>query len=828
MGNDSARRTLSKDELEAILESHKDWVNSSGKTGARADLSNCEFPGVDLQNAGLSCAILRGSKLHGAVLKDADLTEAQLADADLSRADLRGTVLHRSCLQNADLTGAKGPQEENLAGANLSGATLPKDFGEFEGLKYLSEISRHASNVFFMLVAACISSWLLIAATRDVELITGTTTTVLPVIQASVSIRNAYVVVPLILLGLYIYMHLYLQDLKEARASLPAIFPDGLSIEKRSYPWLLTNLIRSQSPEQVSRPIPLRMLRFMVSFAFGWLLVPVTILLFWLFYVRAHDDIRTILQIIILAMTTFFAILSWRLIREIPGNQQLGVTGCHSAGHQELWRQGLFLSIGNLHWAIGVLVVLGCSFWSYKALSGQLVLSKLSCHLFKKDISCHLLHADIEGEDVSERLRGWYRLSKSDQEERLPAKGANLEKKNLRRINASGAFLVKAKLGEAELQDAELVEADLRMANLQGAYLNQAALQGAVLIDADLKNVRLHYANLTDAELKGADFKGAWIAGANFRNTKNFDPEKFKDACDNRDTILPDGIQLELVNCPDQETLDDALNAHEKSQQPGSSKGKPANLTRADLVGKDLSNRNLNNIILKRADLKWASLKRTRLQKANLKGVELLGANLELAELQGANLEKAGLVSANLELAKMQGSRLTGAYLQGANLKEAELQGANLEKAGLVRANLELAKMQRSTLTDAYLQTANLKGANLKGANLEGANLEGANLKEAELQGANLEKAGLVSANLELAKMQRSTLTDAYLQTANLKGANLEGANLEGADLSGTNLKGANLEGCKNLTQQQLDGACGDEKTRLPNGLSISSCDKMH
>lgn len=37
-------------------------------------------------------------------------------------------------------------------------------------------------------------------------------------------------------------------------------------------------------------------------------------------------------------------------------------------------------------------------------------------------------------------------------------------------------------------------------------------------------------------------------------------------------------------------------------------------------------------------------------------------------------------------------------------------------------------------------------------------------------------------------------------------------------------LSGADLTGAKNLTQNQLDGACGDDKTKLDLPLTIKPC----
>jgi hypothetical protein len=47
---------------------------------------------------------------------------------------------------------------------------------------------------------------------------------------------------PLILLGVYFYLHLYLQRLWRDLSTLPAVFPDGEALDEKAYPWLLNGL----------------------------------------------------------------------------------------------------------------------------------------------------------------------------------------------------------------------------------------------------------------------------------------------------------------------------------------------------------------------------------------------------------------------------------------------------------------------------------------------------------------------------------------------------------------------------------------------------------
>lgn len=90
-----------------------------------------------------------------------------------------------------------------------------------------------------------------------------------------------------------------------------------------------------------------------------------------------------------------------------------------------------------------------------------------------------------------------------------------------------------------------------------------------------------------------------------------------------------------------------------------------------------------------------------------------------------------------------------------------------------------------SGLTDGAGLTGDLAGADLRGRRLCGADLRGACLIGADLRGCDL-------------------------TAADLLGADLRGARIHGADLSGALF----------LTRAQIGAALGDERTRLPDGLS--------
>ena len=105
-------RTLSKEELQEILEKHRKWVLREDG-GERANLRRTNLREADLREADL-----RGADLRGADLREADLRRANLREADLREADLRWANLRWANLREANL------RRTNLREANLRGAKL--------------------------------------------------------------------------------------------------------------------------------------------------------------------------------------------------------------------------------------------------------------------------------------------------------------------------------------------------------------------------------------------------------------------------------------------------------------------------------------------------------------------------------------------------------------------------------------------------------------------------------------------------------------------------------------------------------------------------------
>jgi uncharacterized protein YjbI with pentapeptide repeats len=179
----------------------------------------------------------------------------------------------------------------------------------------------------------------------------------------------------------------------------------------------------------------------------------------------------------------------------------------------------------------------------------------------------------------------------------------------------------------------------------------------------------------------------------------------------------------------------------------------------------------------------------------------------------------------DLHNTNLQNAKLGGAQLQGVDLSGAQLQGAFLGGAQLQNAFLAKAQLQGAFVANAQLQGARLEDAQLQGAFLVNTQLQGARLEYAQLQGAFLWKTQFLAADLTGAQLQDANLAGAQLLHANLTGAQLQGAflgdtQLPRANLTGAQLQGVDLRKAQNLTQEQINTACVDETTTLPEGLT--------
>jgi hypothetical protein len=324
VGKEAELLEISKEKLKLILKNHKKWLESDGKTGKRADLKD-----ANLERAELGEDNLQQAELNRANLQDANLNRAKMQRACLDRANLQKATLYKTKLQHSNLEGVTGLAEANLKYANFQGATgllgnefaqadvtgtkLPNDIKEFKALEIVEKTSQNARKIFFAMLLGCVYSWLTIATTTDVRLLTNTASSPLPIIGTEIPIAWFYIAAPLVLICLYFYFHLYLLKLWEGLSGLPAKFPDGKRLDERAYPWLLNGLVRRHFRLlKTERPLIAHIQEWITIFL-AWWVVPITMIAFWLKYIPRHEWWGTCFHVALILVSVSFSIIFYRL-----------------------------------------------------------------------------------------------------------------------------------------------------------------------------------------------------------------------------------------------------------------------------------------------------------------------------------------------------------------------------------------------------------------------------------------------------------------------------------------------------------------------------------
>jgi uncharacterized protein YjbI with pentapeptide repeats len=535
----------------------------------KADLTIARFQKAQLKEANFEKAILINTHLEETECQDANFRKAKFAnahfsDAKINRANLQKADLsyvdglNEAELQYADLRGATGLLGNEFAQTDLTGTKLPDDIKEFKTLEVVEKTSQNAKKIFFAMLSGCVYSWLAIATTTDVRLLTNTASSPLPIIQTEIPIAGFYLAAPLVLICIFFYFHFYLNNLWKNLANLPAIFPDGKPLDLTVYPWLLNSLVcrhfrllikreELEKPrifkrkvftilkklgvkkEIHKRPLIIVVKEWIIIFL-AWWVVPITLVYFWLRYIPRHDWWGTSFHIGLIVLSVAFGIKFYRLCSLILQGKEIIVFQL-----QNFWKDKRF------YYGVSVaLVAVLFSLLSYGAINGNKLIDnvtgekrKINFYKFEDLIPWvfkkvgYDIFANFRENEVSIKPSDYYKIE--DVKKQIDSiKGANLKGRNLNNADMYGAFLVKADLREASLKGANLKETNLQKANLSYANLEQtwwkwtnlqeANFWGANLQQANFPFVNLQEAGFSHANLQGASFEDANLKKVNFGN----------------------------------------------------------------------------------------------------------------------------------------------------------------------------------------------------------------------------------------------------------------------------------------------------------------------
>ncbi len=532
-----------------------------------------DLRGADLTGIDLSGADLRGANLAGATLDGGSLAEAWLQGAVLRDASLRGV----------DLRGVRGLLPAQLAGADLTGALLPdgvsaERLAESARLGDAADIAR---TIFMWMIGGCAFIWLMLASTTQLQLLANDGVVNLPVFDVDAPSELFFLAGPFLLIGIYYYLHVYLQRLWDVLATLPAIFPDGESIDRKTHGWMVLGLVRWRCKRLSGHP-PMFLVQTCLCLLLTWGLVPITVYAVWQRCAIRHDWNHSILQVVACALVV-----------------QVALGSLLAAGSAFGVRRRLGLQVGHIAVAVAVLY----------SMHGVMQST------FRGESEFSWLNAKVDHYHPTDRTPKWGRSKRELQNRYLEvspfysvhdgqrdpdftpdvAKSLNDLLKGWREAYAefSGPLLANA-----HLEGAEVNESDFSSADLVGSQWSRATLLNADFTQANLSGADFSHATMPDTVLLGASAREACLYQAHARGLI---------------ALGADFTGAKLLEF--------------------STAGAPADLRLA----------RFNHALMQSAQLPMARLQQASLVKAQLNNADLRHADLSHADLRGANLQGADL-----------------------------------------------------------------------------------------------------------------------------------------------------------------------------------------
>ena len=604
-------------DLAEILDQHKQWVESGGESGARADLTGVNLSKADLTGVNLQAAVLHRTTLTGADLSMANLRGASLVRANLQNANLLGTELRGANLMGANVYGADGLWFGRLGGTNLFDAVLPESISAVDSSKAIGDATKVARWFYFLTVGLSFLCCLLMIYTTDVRLLLNSSAIPLPQFGNLLPTTGLYLGAPIVLLILSLRFHFLLLRLWGSMAALPAVFPDGQTLEKDG-PWYLMGLVRRHFRWQGESRAAMTAFESVLSTVLAYWIVPVTLFFFWLRYLTRQDFRGTLLHVFLVtfavATATSVPFVVSRVLR--PGD--IRVPKSKNVLRMVLGTTRAALAIGCILLVISVGVNRGLPSDKTGVAVAAADPRRWAATIFQT--VGYRPYADLTEASLSTPLpKG---MPWTD-ENIAKISGARLNEMNIRYARAYKAFLVNAKLWRANLEGIYLSEADLRGANLREGLLrsgifDRALLSHAVLVSANATGANFAASDLRFSDLSYGTFENAVLSNARASNASFY-----------------------------------AINLNN------------GQLLRTDLSRSDMRDARLEHAVLSFATLEQTDLSSARLEDANLTGALCKGTFLLDADLKNADLRGASLKGAVLGGAELDGANLTGADLRG-------------------------------------------------------------------------------------------------------------------------------------------------------------------
>src|SRR5713101_1979154 len=564
-------------DLAEILDQHKQWVESGGESGVKADLCGVNLAKADLTGVNLQGAHLHRTNLAGADLSMANLRGASLVRTNLQSANLLGTELRGANLMGANAYGAEGLWFGRLGGTNLFDAVLPESISAVDSSKAIADATKVARWFYFLTVGLSFVCWLLNASALPIPRLGN----VLPM-------TGLYLGGPLVLLALSLRFHFLLLRLWGSMAALPAVFPNGQTLEKDG-PWYLMGLVRRHFRWQGETRSTQTAIETVLSTILAYWIVPVALFFFWLRYLTRQDFRVTLLHVLLITLSVATATCLPFIVSRVLRPVDLRLPRSKNVLRLVLRTLRAALAVGFILLLFSIGVNRGLPYdRSIGSEQSPRDVRRWAALVFQS--VGYRPYADLTEASLSTPPRGaWTEESLEE------VSGARLNQMSLRFARGYRAFLVNARLWRANLEGAYLSEADLRGANLRDTLLRSTVLDRVQAAHAVLVSTNASGANFSAADLRFADLSYGTLENATLSNAKL------------------SGASLYAVNL------------------------KNAQLLRTDLSRTDLRDSKFEHAVLSFANLQEADLSSAKLGETNLTGARLKGTILLDTDLKKAD-----------------------------------------------------------------------------------------------------------------------------------------------------------------------------------------------
>src|SRR6266478_2303856 len=197
--------------------------------GLKSEIGAGNPAGGELSNGGDSIAI---SLLDLAEILDQHKIWVESGGESGVKADLCGVNLAKADLMGANLYGAEGLWFGRLGGTNLFDSVLPDSISAVDSSKAIGDATKIVRWFYFFTVGVSLLCCALIAFTTDVRLLLNSSAVPWLRLANVLPMTGLYLGGQLVLLVLSLRFHFLLLRLWGSMAALPAVFPDGQTLEK--------------------------------------------------------------------------------------------------------------------------------------------------------------------------------------------------------------------------------------------------------------------------------------------------------------------------------------------------------------------------------------------------------------------------------------------------------------------------------------------------------------------------------------------------------------------------------------------------------------------